>query len=157
MLAEAIRQDDVLEQVRWSKDLVSLDPNNRDVHFVLAAEGLDGSTPNIPEIRRHLKVLEGETPRRARTEWVAARLARLANDQPRLGEILKKARSLSLPADADPLDRMALLKLRAIDVASTDDIAALAGPIDALSRDAVAASSEPEIPSTRIAFRISSC
>ena len=92
MLAEAIRQDDVLEQVRKAKELVSLDPTNRDVHFVLAAEGLDGTTPNIPEIRRHLKVLEGETPRRARTEWVAARVADLTNDKPQLQAVLKKAR-----------------------------------------------------------------
>ena len=151
MLAEAIRQDDVLEQVRWAKELVSLDPTNRDVHFVLAAEALDGATPNIPEIRRHLKALESETPRRARTEWVAARVAGLANDKPQLQEVLKKARVMSLPADADPLDRMALLRLRAIDVANTDEVSSLGGPVDALSREAVAASNEPEIPSTRIA------
>ena len=151
LLAEAIRQDDVMEQVRVSKELITLDPTNRDVHFVLAAEGLDGPSPNVPEIRRHLKALESETPRRARTEWIAARVANLANDKPQLQESLRKARGMTLAADADPLDRMALLKLRAMDVSMTDDLSALSGPIESLSKEAVAASNEPEIPSTRIA------
>ena len=64
MLAEAIRQDDAVEQVRWSKDLASLDPNNRDAHYVLANDELDGASPNISEVRRHLKVLDAENLRR---------------------------------------------------------------------------------------------
>jgi cellulose synthase operon protein C len=134
MLTEAIRQDDVIEQVRWAKSLVTLDPNNADVHYVLAADALDGTAPNIPELRKHLKVLEAELPRRARCDWVAARAAALTNDQPRLEEILKKSRSINLPNEADATDRMALLRLRALDVATTNDVAALAGPVDAVSR-----------------------
>ena len=151
MLAEAIRQDDVLEQIRCAKELATLDPTNRDAHYVLAAEELDGTSPNIPEVRRHLTVLEAESPRRARTDWIAARLANLVNDKPRLDEILKMARALTLPADADPVDRMALLRLDALDVTTAADAKAISGPIDAVSREALAASAEQDIPSTRIA------
>ena len=151
LLAEAIRLDDVLEQVRWAKELSTLDPGNRDAHYVLAAEELDGPSPNIPEVRRRLVILEAESPRRARTEWISARLASLVNDKPRLEEVLNKARTATLPADADPVDRMALLRLDALEVVTKDDVKALEAPVDAVSREALAASAEPEIPSTRIA------
>ena len=151
MLAEAIRQDDVAEQVKWARDLVTLEPNNRDAHFILASDELDGSAPNVSSLRRHFKVLESETPRRARTEWLALRLAALANDTTTVDQILQRVRAMTLPENADSLDRMALLKLRVLDVAETPDPAALAGPIDAVTKEALSASSEPEIPSTRIA------
>ena len=151
LLAEAIRQDDVLEQVRVSKELATLDPSNFDAHAVLAASQLDGPSPSIPEVRRHLKVLEAESPRRARTEWIAARVASLENDKPRLEEILKKARATTLPADADPVDRMAQLRLAALDVVGHANDAPTASAIEAVAREATAASAEPDIPSARIA------
>lgn len=150
LLAESIRQDDVLQQVKWAKDLATLEPTNRDAFYVLAAEELDGTSPNIPVVRRHLAVLETESPRRLRTDWIAARLAGLENDKPRLDEILKKARAVALPADADPVDRMALLRIDAIDALATPEPAALTGSIDRVSREALAASDEPMIPPTRL-------
>ena len=36
----------------------ALEPNNADAHYVLAAEALEERRPNIPEIKRHLAVLE---------------------------------------------------------------------------------------------------
>ncbi|WP_435005952.1 tetratricopeptide repeat protein [Tundrisphaera lichenicola] len=151
MLAEAIRQDDVDEQVRWARDLITLDPNNRDAHFILASHEFDQTAPNVAELRRHVSALEAETPRRVRTEWIAVRMAALANDSPAVDKIFDRVRSMTLPADADSLDRMALLKLRVLDVAETKDASELAGPIEAVTKEALAASSEPEIPSTRIA------
>ncbi len=150
LLAEAIRQDDVLQQVKWAKDLATLEPTNRDAHYVLAAEELDGPSPNIPVVRRHLAVLETESPRRLRTDWIAGRLAGLENDKPRLDEILKKARAVALPADADPVDRMALLRIDAIDALASPDPAAFTGPIDRVTREALAASDETMIPPTRL-------
>ncbi len=151
LLAEAIRQDDSVEQVRRAKELASLEPGDRDARFVLAASELEAAAPNVPEVARHLKALDAETPRRARTEWVAARVAALANDGPRLDQILARSRSITLPDDADPTDRIALLRLRVIDVAHTPNPGGLAGPIEAVTRDAIAAAADPEIPSTRIA------
>ncbi len=151
MLAEALKQDDAAEQVRWSKDLITLDPGNLDARYVLASEGLDGASPNLPEVRRHLKVLEAEGPRRPRADWIAARIANLANDRPALIRVLDNARASTLPEGADPIDRMALLRLRALDCRHSPDVPALAGRIEALTREALAASADPEIPSSRIA------
>ena len=153
MLAEAIRQDDVVEQVRlgqatWPR---STRPTATPT-YVLAADELDGTSPNVPEVRRHLKVLEAETPRRARTEWIAARLAALANDKARLdadpqaGPGHDPARPTPTRSTGWPCSGSA-----SSTSPTTADPAALAGPIEAVTREALAASAEPEIPSTRIA------
>ena len=68
-----------------------------------------------------------------------------------MDQIFQRVRAMTLPEGSDSLDRMAMLKLRVLDVAETADPAALAAPIDAVTREALSASSEPEIPSTRIA------
>jgi len=151
LLAEALRQDDVVEQVRWAKDLVTLDPADADAHFVLAADGLDVTSPNLPEIRRHLAALDAENPRRVRADWIAARVAGLANDGARLEQIFARVRGVSLPADAGPIDRMSLLRLRVLDVQATPDPATLAPKVEAVTREAMASAADPEIPSTRIA------
>ncbi len=151
LLAEAFRQDDTVEQAHWAKDLSSLEPDNADAHYVLASDGLDASSPNLPEVRRHLKALDAETPRRPRTEWIAARVAGLARDEARLAQALDRARALTLPADPHPTDRIALLRLRVLDVQATQDPAALPARVEAVTRDALAAASEPDVPPLRLA------
>ena len=42
---------------------------------------------------------------------------------------LKTSRTLTLPADADPVDRMALLRLRALDVQTTEEPTKLPGRV----------------------------
>ena len=151
MLTEAIKQDDVIEQVRWAKDLITLDPNNGDAHYVLASDAAEASAPNISEVRKHLKVIDLETPRRPRADWITAKAAMLANDMTRLEQVLTRVRTISLPPEADAVDRMCLLKLRVLDVEKSPDPSVMAGRIDAVAREALFAASEPEIPSTRIA------
>ena len=151
LLAESIRRDDVVEQVRWAKSLASIDPTDSDAAYVLAAEELENTAPNLTEVRSHLKVLEAEKSRRVRTDWIAARVAQAGGDNDALAPILDRVRPTELTDAAAATDRMALLKLRTIDLDTTTDPAALADRVAAVKRDAVAASSDPEIPSTRIA------
>ncbi len=42
----------------WAKEVLNVDPDNLDAHYTLALEALDYRTPNVPEARRHLEVLE---------------------------------------------------------------------------------------------------
>ena len=112
------------------------------------------TSPNIPEVRRHLKALDAEAPRRPRTDWIAARIAASPTTKPRLDEILNPG-PLPHPGGRRRPDRPdgpapAPGPRRGETRASTSD--ALAGRVEAVSkREALAASSEPEIPSTRIA------
>ncbi len=151
LLVEAMRRDDQVEQVRWAKAVVQIEPNDPDASFVLASEELETVSPNLGEVRRAWKVLEAENPKRVRTDWVAARIAAVANEKEQLEEILGQVRTTVLPETASPIDKMALLRLRAIDLGETTDTSAMANRVDAIKRDALAASNDPEIPSTRIA------
>ena len=151
LLTEAMRKDDQVEQVRWAKALAPIDPNDSDAAFVLASEELDTISPNLGEVRRFLKILDAETPRRVRTDWIAARVFAASNDKEQLGKVLAQVRTTVLPENASPIDRMALLKLRAIDLGETQETVAVADRVEAVKRDALAASNDPEIPSTRIA------
>ena len=150
LLAEAIRQDDAIEQGRWAKDLLTIEPDNAEAHFILAALHLEGNAPNLADVRRHFKAIEAETPRRVRVDWVAARVAELARDEAQLAAILERSRAASLPADADATDRLALLRLRAIDVEQTSQPADLDPRVAALVAEALAAASDRDIPPTRI-------
>ena len=151
LLTEAMQRDDQVEEVRWAKSLAPIDPTDADAAFVLAAGELDETSPKLTEVRRLLRVLDGEKPRRIRTDWIAARLAAASNNTEQLTTILDRVRGTSLAENASPIDRMALLRLRAFDLGETKDTAAMADRIDAIKRDAMAASTDPEIPSTRIA------
>jgi len=151
LLSEAMRRDDQVEQVRWANALTTIDPNDADASFVLASEKLDATSPNLIEARRYLKVLEAEKPSRIRTDWIAARIADTSKDKTELQTILARVRSTVLVENAFPVDRMALLRLRGMDLEATKDATAMADRVDAVKRDALAAASDPEIPSTRIA------
>jgi len=151
LLAEAIRRDDQVEQVRWAKAVVLIEPSDPEASFVLASDELDRISPNLSEVRQALKVLDAEKPRRVRTDWIAARVAASSNDKGLLEKTLAQVRATVLPETASPIDRMALLRLRAIDLGETVEPSAMPDRIEAIKRDALAASNDPEIPSTRIA------
>ena len=51
-------QDNPADSVYWAREVLKVDPENTDAHYVLAFEELETRSPNIPEVRRHLKVLE---------------------------------------------------------------------------------------------------
>jgi cellulose synthase operon protein C len=136
LLAEALRQADGVEALRWAAVLLALEPQNADAHYVLAEEALGASPPNIDEAKQHLSALESSEPRRPRTEWLCARQAQANQDDAALEEILTRARSATLKADADPLDRLSLIRLRSLDAQRTRDPAILAERVEAFRAEA---------------------
>ena len=151
LLAEATRRDDHHEEVHWATQLAELDASNADAAYILASEKLDGTAPNLGEARRLLKPLEAEKPGRVRTDWIAAQIAEAAKDRSQLTAILDRVRPVVLAEDALPVDRMALLSLRKLDLTETADVGALADRAAAVKRESLAAANETAIPSTRIA------
>jgi predicted Zn-dependent protease len=150
LLADAMRRDDAYWSVYWAKDLLNLEPSNGEAHYVLAAEGIDERTPNLPEITRHLAALESVKAPVARITWVKTRLAQLTSDKGAMEETLSQSRTLVLPADANPVDRMALLRLRALDAEMTTDTEALATRVQALQTEARALVAGPAVATPRI-------
>jgi predicted Zn-dependent protease len=150
LLADAMQRDDTPSSVYWAKRLLNLEPNNGDAHYVLAAEGIEERTPNIPEMTRHLAALEAARAPDARIARIKTQLAQLTSDKGTMEETLAQSRTLVLPANADPVDRMALLRLRALDVQTTSDPEPLATRVQALQTEARALVAGPAVATPRI-------
>jgi tetratricopeptide (TPR) repeat protein len=136
LLDLAMNQDEVQDSLYWARDLLALEPNNLQAHYVLASEGLSVKNPNIPEIKRHLAALEEAKAPEVRVAMVQARLAEQTGDATRRETVLTGSRGMVLPENASPVDLSALLRLRALDVQTTDDIAGLTPRVKTLQSDA---------------------
>lgn len=150
LLNAAMTQDELPESAHWAGEILSLEPANPDAHFVLADLGLQERNPAIPEIRRHLAALESGNAPEVRRLWIEARTAQAVGDLKAREDALAAARPLALPADASPVDRFALLRLRALDVETTAEPARLGDRVQALQAEARALASNPSVASNRI-------
>jgi len=150
LLAAAMDHDDSAETLHWAKEVLTLEPENVDAHFALASEALDLRVPDSSEAKRHLPLLESGKAAPVRVASIKARIAKAAGDAGALETVLAAARSLSLPAEAGPVDRTALVRLRALDVETTTDPALLADRVKALKAEAQALAASPQIAPNRI-------
>ena len=78
-------------------------------------------------VSKHLNVLDAREPKRLRTEWVRAALAKEQQDLAGLTASLGRVREVELPEGSDSTDRLAMLKLRQMDAASVTDPQTLSG------------------------------
>ena len=92
LLKDAMSQDLAGDAVYWAKDLLNVDADNLDAHYVLAAEALEARTPNVPEIRRHLKALDDKKASPIRRLWIRAKLADTNGDASGRDEAFAQAR-----------------------------------------------------------------
>ena len=146
--------DDVPESLALGQaELLTLDPADADAHFVLAAEGLEVRSPvGSRRSSGHLGRTRGSDQGSARcgVASIKARLAQVTGDGSAREEILAKARSMSLPAEASPVDRNALLRLRALDAETTTDLAKLPERVQALQAESRAMVAGPSVASRRV-------
>jgi tetratricopeptide (TPR) repeat protein len=75
LLQDAMSGDRVDEAVTWAKEVLNVDADDPDAHYVLALQALDYRTPDVVEARRHLQVLEKKKPALCRLSLVRAKLA----------------------------------------------------------------------------------
>ncbi|HZW32760.1 MAG TPA: tetratricopeptide repeat protein [Isosphaeraceae bacterium] len=143
LLRDAMIQDLAPESVYWARELLNVEPENADAHYVLAAEALEERTPNVPEIRRHLEVLDQVQAPVVRRLWIRARLAEATGDAPARDAALGEARAIALGSEADAVDRTALLRLTALAIRSEPEWPRLAAGVQRL-RDQLKALGKPE-------------
>src|SRR5262249_51066013 len=151
LLAEALRQDDAPEAERQARQLVALDPKHPDAHYALADAALTASPPALAAAREHLAALDAESPRRPRTLWVEARIARAARDDDALARTLDAADAMTSGDDMDPVDAMSLLRLGVLDAQRTTDLATLEKRVETIKSDARRLTSGGEMSANRIA------
>ena len=136
LLASSMEQDESQASVRWANEVLTIDPANVDALYVLASEALEETAPSFPDVKRRLDALQAEKAAPVRIAWVKAKLADVAGDLPTRNATLSASRDLKLAADASSVDRTAMLRLRALDVESTSEVAQLEPRVKALQNEA---------------------
>ena len=151
LLHDAMDQDLALDAIYWAKELLNVEPDDLDAHYVLAAEALEERAPNVPEIKRHLEVLEKAKAPAVRRLWIRARLAELAGDDSARAAALAEARAIAPGAEPDAVDRFARLRLTALEVRSEADAQRLAEPVARLREQVKGLGKPEELPPERVA------
>ncbi|AGA25824.1 hypothetical protein Sinac_1442 [Singulisphaera acidiphila DSM 18658] len=153
LLADAIRRGVGPDCLLWANELFGMEPTNLDARYVLASETLEEKTPKIPDVKRHLEALVTAKASPIRINWIKARLAQQLRDSTAIEDAMQQTRALSLPADAGTLDRMALLRLRELDVLTTPpkDLEALTARVETLQTEVQTVLAGAPLAPTRLA------
>jgi tetratricopeptide (TPR) repeat protein len=125
LLEGAMLQAQGPEASSWARDVLRLDPANADAHYVLAAEELEAASPNVPEVKQHLEAMEEAKAPAIRVALLRAMLARATGDDRARDAAFAQVRALPAAPDAGLIDRMARVRLEAIEVQSQGDPARL--------------------------------
>src|SRR5271157_4558287 len=149
LLEAAMNQDNDAESVYWAREVLKVDAENSAAHFILAFAELESRSPNVPEVRRHLKVLEEKSAPAMRQCLIRARLAIATGDDKARDEAFSQARSIELPADAGPVDRMARVRIEAVEIQMQDE-GPLEGQVSSLLGHVKELVADPELASGRV-------
>lgn len=125
LLRDAMALDLGPDSLYWAKEVLSVEPDNGDAHYVQAAEALDRRAANIPEVRRHQKVLEDKKAPLIRRLWVRAKLADAIGDTAGRDEAIASARTLKADSFRDPVDLLARMRLAALAISTETDASRL--------------------------------
>jgi tetratricopeptide (TPR) repeat protein len=150
LLIDALRRNEAAEGLQRAKELSALEPNDPDARYVLAEEALAASPPDVPAARKHLAVLESRKAPAVRLDWIRARIAEASRQAGALDESLARGASRRLADDADPVDRLARLRLEVLAAARAADPAALLEYSRAAQADATALTDTKDAAPARI-------
>src|SRR5208337_1662324 len=154
LLEAAMNQDNDSESVYWAREVLKVDAENSDAHFILAFAELESRSPNVPEVKRHLKVLEAKDAPAIRQCLIRARLAIATGDDKARDEAFAQARSIVLPADAGPVDQMARVRIEAVEIQmqmqKQKDEGPLEGQVNSLLGHVKELVADPELASGRV-------
>ena len=150
LLELAMAQDNPGDAVYWSRELLKVDATNTDAHYVLAFEELETRTPNVPEVKHHLKALEeGQAPP-IRLALIRVRLAQATSDDKARTVAFAQARPIAIPANGSAIDRLAKLRLEAIEIQDQKDDARLGEQVQSLLTHAQELIADPNLSAGRV-------
>jgi len=151
LLKDAMHEDLVAESIYWANEVLKVEPDNGDAHFVLAVEALETRTPNVPEVRRHLEVIENKKASAIRLLVVRAKLALTTGDQRARDQAFAQARAIALGPDADTVDRLAALRLATLAIRVEADANRLDEQVSQMLRQVEELGKAEELASARVA------
>ncbi|HEU5116069.1 MAG TPA: hypothetical protein VFT74_05270, partial [Isosphaeraceae bacterium] len=144
LLGDALAREDSTASRNWAKQLIVLEPENPDANFVLAFMALETRPANTIAARKSLEILQKAEPDRPRTLWVAALAAQEAHDSTALDRLLASVRD-SRPS-TDPVDQMARIRMRELDLEQSEDPARLRGLVQTFKDELAALAALPLDP-----------
>ena len=151
LLQDAMREDRVDDSVILvARDVVNVEADNPDAHYVLAIQALNDRTPDVPEARRHLEVLEKKKVAPIRLFLVRAKIAEVTGDQAARESVLAQARKISMGPDSDPVDRLAAAQLASLAIRDQADPARLDELVSGLLEQVKAVSAADELGPGRV-------
>lgn len=133
LLADAIEREESGEGLYWARELKPLEPKNADACYVLAAEALGQEPARVAEAKPELAILQDQEPDRARTLWLRARLAEETQDDAELDRLIEAFRDSR--AATNPVDQLARLRLRLIDLKRAEDPDRLKARVEAFRKE----------------------
>jgi predicted Zn-dependent protease len=136
LLAAAMEADETPEGTHWARELLELEPADAEAHYQVAASLLEERTPAVPEVKRHITALEEAKALPVRLAWLKARVAQVVGDTAARETALAGTRALTLPENASPVDRTALVQVRALDAETTVEPVKLAERVKSLQAEA---------------------
>jgi tetratricopeptide (TPR) repeat protein len=151
LLQDAMAQDLASDSSYWAKQLLNVEPKDPDAHYVMATEKLEERTPNVPEIKRHLDVLNEVAAPPVRRLWIRARLADLIGNDAARGAAFVEARASTPASDSDPVDRFARLRLLSLEIRSEGQWSRLPGQVEKLREQVKGLGKPEEMPPGRVA------
>ncbi len=150
LLAAALDRDDTGDSLRFAREILPLEAGNVDAHLVLASEALEETNPALPEIRAHVKALDGAKLSPIRLTWLKASLAAAELDPTGTETILASYRTTKLPESASQIDRIYSLKLRALDMGRSKTAEELASRVTAFRGEAEELAKADDLPAGRL-------
>jgi tetratricopeptide (TPR) repeat protein len=151
LLAHSMSEDLGSESLHWAKEVISVEPDNTDAHYVLAAEALENRTPNVPEVRRHLEILDAGNAAPIRRLWIRARLAEALGDAHELELLIDRAGKTALGPDAGAVDRALRLRIASLAVRTQNDQARLESGVANLLEQVKGLGDFRDLAATRVA------
>lgn len=150
LLEAAMAQDNAAESIYWAREVVKVDPGNVAAHYVLAFEELETASPNIPEVKRHLKVLDDNNAPAIRRALIRVRAALATGDDTGRDQAFKEARSIRSATDADPIDKVARLRIQALEIQGAVDAQGIENQVRDLLAGAKELTSSPDTAAARV-------
>ncbi len=132
LLLDAMAVDLGPDSLYWAKEVLNVEPDNADAHYAQVVAALDGRAPNIPEIRRHLKVLDDRKAPLVRRLWVRAKLADTIGDAAARDLATAQGVKLSSESLRNPVDLLARMRLASLAVSTQGDASRLGEEVHGL-------------------------
>lgn len=120
LLRLALERGEMSEAGRWADEVAALAPEQPEAAYVRGLMAVEADNAQLAKARECLAILEQSQPRLPRADWLAYKIAERTSPA-EAAEVLKRVRAAVEPDKLAIPDRLALIRLRALDLGKAED------------------------------------